>query len=124
MLWITQAIIKIGFYIVAATLVLSFLGLIIVIWRHQAAYPSKNRQPRRRFHHNSNSYAGLLDQNKGNEILENGYRRQDYYDYGYTDTDIELWGMDEPGAPDPFFGGFAIADMADGKLDGNFDIFH
>jgi hypothetical protein len=32
--------------------------------------------------------------------------------------------MDEPGAPDPFFGGFVIADMADGKLDGNFDIIN
>ena len=124
MLWNTKAIIEIGFYIVGATLVLSFLWLIVVIWRYQAEYPSKNRPTRRRFHHNSISHAGLLDQNKGEEILENGYRRQEYYDYGYTDTDIELWGMDEPGAPDPFFGGFVIADMADGKLDGNFDIFN
>ena len=53
--------------------------------------------------------------------LPNGYKRQDYYNQGYTDTDIEYWGLDQPGAPEPEVAGFVIADMMDGDFDGDID---
>ena len=72
---------------------------------------------------NSGSSNGYRRANP-NEILPNGFTRSDYHDYGISDTDIELWGMDQPNAPDPGIAGWVIADMADGNLDGHFDIFH
>jgi hypothetical protein len=56
-----------------------------------------------------------------NQNLPNGYNRQDYYYRGYSDTDIEFWGLDQPGAPNPDAAGFVIADMADGDFDGDID---
>ena len=53
--------------------------------------------------------------------LPNGYTRQDYLDVGWSETDIELWGLDQPSAPDPHSAGFVIPDMLDGDLDGDFD---
>lgn len=47
--------------------------------------------------------------------LPNGYTRQDYYDYGYSDFDIEYSGLDQPGAPSPPASGFVIFDMVDGN---------
>ncbi len=47
--------------------------------------------------------------------LPNGYQRQDYYAYGINDADIEYWGLDQPGAPEPFAAGIAIADITDDK---------
>lgn len=58
-----------------------------------------------------------------NQVLPNGYRRRDYHRYGYSDFDIEFLGLDQPSAPDPFFSGWAMADMADGDLDGEIDFF-
>ena len=58
-----------------------------------------------------------------NEVLPNGWRRKDYYDYGLTDLDIECWGMDLPGAPEPAISGFVIMDMADGDFDGEIDLW-
>lgn len=56
------------------------------------------------------------------EILPNGYTRQDYYDVGFSDGDIECWGLDQPGAPNPDMAGFVISDMQDGSIDGNLDL--
>lgn len=59
--------------------------------------------------------------NDGDEILPNGYRRSDYYAYGWSDTGIECWGLDTPAAPDPWAAGFVVWDMQDGEIDGEFD---
>lgn len=62
------------------------------------------------------------DEDASLEELSNGFMRQDYYDVGFTDTDIELWGLDQPGAPNPDMAGFVISDMQDGKIDGELDL--
>jgi hypothetical protein len=59
--------------------------------------------------------------NLEDEILPSGYRRSDYHAFGLTDFDIELWGLDQPGAPDPLSSGWVIMDMLDGDFDGNID---
>ena len=56
-----------------------------------------------------------------NERLPNGYTRSDYRNYGMTDFDIEFWGLDQPGAPEPPMAGWMIWDMLDGELDGEID---
>jgi hypothetical protein len=61
------------------------------------------------------------DEPSSEERLPNGYTRKDYYDNGFTDFDIEYWGMDQPGAPDPPMAGWVIWDMLDGELDGEID---
>jgi hypothetical protein len=55
------------------------------------------------------------------EILPSGYRRAEYHDLGISDSDIELWGLDQPGAPSPYAAGWVIADMLDGDFDGDID---
>ena len=45
------------------------------------------------------------------DILPNGHRRQEYYDAGFSDMDIEYWGLDQHGAPNPYAAGFVIMDM-------------
>jgi hypothetical protein len=55
------------------------------------------------------------------ERLPNGYTRKDFYEYGFTDFDIEYWGMDQPGAPGPSKAGWVIWDALDGELDGEID---
>lgn len=59
--------------------------------------------------------------NSEDEILPSGYRRSDYHAYGLTDFDIELWGLDQPGAPNPLSSGWVMVDMLDGDFDGNID---
>ena len=66
-------------------------------------------------------YQGLWDDDTSEERLPNGYSREDYYAYGFTDIEIELWGLDQIRAPDPFSAGWVIADMFDGELDGEID---
>lgn len=61
------------------------------------------------------------DDEDENEILPNGYSRKDYTDVGFSDSDIETWGLDQPSAPSPSIAPFIISDMMDGELDGNFD---
>ena len=70
----------------------------------------------------SNRKPTRFDANSQDEnSLPNGYTRQDYYDYGYSDFDIEYWGLDQPGAPRPPASGFVIADIMDDDLDGDVD---
>jgi hypothetical protein len=70
----------------------------------------------------SNRYfQDLWDDVSSDERLPNGYTRKDYYDHGFTDFDIEYWGMDQPGAPEPFAAGWVVWDMLDGELDGEID---
>ncbi len=61
---------------------------------------------------------GDMGEQGSSEELPNGFTRQDYYDVGLSDTDIELWGLDQPGAPNPDMAGFAISDLQDGSIDG------
>jgi len=50
----------------------------------------------------------------------NGYTRQEYYDVGFSDLDIENWGQDQPGAPDPQVAMMVIVDMlAEDDWDGD-----
>ena len=70
---------------------------------------------------NKGYFQGLLDDDTSEEQLPNGYTRKDYYDFGFTDFDIEYWGMDQPGAPEPFAAGWVVWDMLDGELDGEID---
>ena len=51
------------------------------------------------------------------EILPSGFTRAEYHEWGISDTDIELWGLDQPGAPSPFSAGFVIGDLLDGDFD-------
>ncbi len=70
----------------------------------------------------SNGYfQGLWDDDTSEERLPNGYTRKDYYDYGFTDFDIEYWGMDQLSAPEPSMAGWVIWDALDGELDGEID---
>jgi hypothetical protein len=55
------------------------------------------------------------------DLSHYGFRQKDYYDYGFTDFDIKCWGLDQPGAPDPFSAGWVIWDALDGELDGEID---
>lgn len=55
------------------------------------------------------------------EILPSGYRRAEYHALGISDSDIELWGLDQPGVTSPDASGWVIADMLDGDLDGNIE---
>jgi hypothetical protein len=61
------------------------------------------------------------DDEPSEERLPNGYTRKDYHDYGFTDYDIEFWGLDQPGAPSPDATGLVIADFFDGNFDGDID---
>ena len=64
--------------------------------------------------HSSNRNPSRFDLNERDEnSLPNGYTHKDYYDYGYSDFDIEYWGLDQPGAPSPPAAGFVISDMMD-----------
>ncbi len=54
-----------------------------------------------------------------NEPLPSGHTRREYYDAGFSEMDIEYWGLDQPGAPDPLAAGFLIMDVLDGDFDGD-----
>jgi hypothetical protein len=56
-----------------------------------------------------------------NDLLPNRYSRKDYYNKGFSNSDIELGGLDQPGAPDPHTAGWVMWDMADGNMDGDID---
>ncbi|MHA1278604.1 MAG: hypothetical protein ACTSQ8_15530 [Candidatus Helarchaeota archaeon] len=65
--------------------------------------------------HHRTKYFHSVSKNKN--TLPNGYSRQDYYAYGYSDFDIEYMGLDQPGAPSPQASGVVIADMLDGDIE-------
>lgn len=53
--------------------------------------------------------------------LPNGHTRQEYSDAGFSAVDIEYWGLNQPGAPDPLAAGFVSMDMMDGNFEGEID---
>ena len=57
------------------------------------------------------------------EVLPNGWRRKDYYEYGLTDNDLEFWGLDLPGPPEPALSGIVLMDLADGDFNGEIDLW-
>ena len=66
-------------------------------------------------------FRSVWDNPSPDERLPNGYARKDYYDHGFTDFDIEYWGLDQPSAPEPAMAGWVIWDALDGELDGEID---
>ena len=51
------------------------------------------------------------DDDDADDLFPNGFRRSDYHSYGITDCDIEMWGLDKPGAPPPSAAGWAVWDV-------------
>ena len=68
---------------------------------------------------NSTSYYNSSD--SSDKLLPNGYTRGDYHERSFSDADIDVWGLDMPGAPDPDSAGWVVMDMADGDFDGEID---
>ena len=64
----------------------------------------------------------LSEKKKADEILPNGYTCGEYYQQGYSDVDIENWGLDQSGAPSPQTAGWVLMDLMDGDLDGEIEI--
>ena len=107
---------------------LSTLGLVILLGVYLVRHGKKRGQRSTRSYSSSppaySSYSNMnLYGNNPEEVLPNGWRRKDYYDYGLTDLDIECWGMDLPGAPEPALSGIVLMDMADGCFDGSIDLW-
>ncbi len=61
----------------------------------------------------------MFGKDPAEEPLPNSHTRQEYYDAGFSDMDIEYWGLDQTGAPDPNAAGFLIMDFLDGDFDGD-----
>jgi len=99
-------------------LVVFIAGIAWIIEQIQRAMGSKNRKKRYYSHHSSYN---PQSNNQSQKLLPNGYTKQEYYKYGYSDFDIEYWGLDQPSAPSPETSGFIIADMMDGDFDGDID---
>ena len=55
------------------------------------------------------------------DVFPNGYTYQDYAEYGFTEADMDFWGLDQPGAPEPQTAGWIIMDAMDGEIDGHID---
>jgi hypothetical protein len=69
----------------------------------------------------SNFSSEYFSQINEDRHFPNSYSASDYHEYGIYDSDIEMWGLDQPGAPDPASSGFVIMDMLDGDIDGDFN---
>ena len=76
--------------------------------------------------------AYLIDKNSGkssksysgsdkDEVFPNKHTYQDYEKYGFTEADMDFWGLDQPGAPEPKTAGWIVMDAMDGKIDGHID---
>ena len=53
--------------------------------------------------------------------LPNGHTRQEYYSIGFSDMDIDFWGLDKPGAPSPEVASFVFLDVLADEEDGDGD---
>jgi hypothetical protein len=76
---------------------------------------------------NHRSLKGFQGENEdfrpAGQALPYGYRKRDYYRLGFTDSDIEIWGLDQEKAPEPSAAGWVILDLLDGDLDGDIELF-
>ena len=99
-------------------LVVFIAGIVWIVEQIQNAVRGINRKSKYNSHHRSD-YSQSSNQTQ--KTFPNGYTRQDYYKYGYSDFDIDYWGLDQPSAPSPAASGLEIADMMDGDLDGHID---
>ena len=55
----------------------------------------------------------FLPEDKSDELLPSGYWRSEYHSCGFTDEDIEFWGLDQPGAPPPDAVWWAVMELLD-----------
>ncbi len=79
-------------------LVVFIAGIVWIIEQIQNAIGRKNRKTK--YTSYQRSYRPQSS-NQNQKILPNGYTRQDYYNFGYSDSDIEYFGLDQPSAPNP-----------------------
>lgn len=89
---------------------IAFLGTIVYqrVSLGKPAEGARSQPPKRRRPEAGEVRSG---RNNGSEDeLPNGYEREDYYKLGYTDEEIEYWGLDQPEAPSPTSAGMMIAE--------------
>ena len=106
----------------------STIGLVILLGVYLSRHGKKGGERSARSYSSSppaySSYSNMnFYGNNPDEVLPNGWCRKHYYEYGLTDFDIECWGMDLPGAPEPALSGIVIMDMADGAFDGEINLW-
>ena len=68
----------------------------------------------------NDKYSGKSCDNNENN-LPNGLSRDEYYKIGFSDYEIEFFGLDQPGAPDPHAVGFVVLDLMDEDYEGDID---
>jgi len=61
------------------------------------------------------------EENHSEDVLPNGHKRSEYYEQGYSDLDINMWGLNLSGAPSPQAAGWVLMDMMNGDFDGEID---
>ncbi len=117
---------EIAHFLFQITVFVFFLSLIGLIWTlllYKKQKNPSNRKKRIRKHQKiSPSYRKHASRSLEKK-LPNGHTRREYHESGFTDADIEIWGLDQPLAPDPDIAPWIIGDMADGNLDGHLDFF-
>ena len=102
----------------AAILVLAYVAFLIIgFTRYYKRSKRLTRQTGKQSPTHTSAHRTSTSRPSPNQVLPNGYRRKDYHSYGYSDGDIEYWGLDQPSAPEPLFSGWVIADMMDGEID-------
>jgi hypothetical protein len=101
--------------------VILFLFIMFIVWIVETIQNATGKTKSNSFHSSNRNPSRFDSITQDENSLPNGYTRQDYYDYGYSDFDIEYWGLDQPSAPSPETSGLIIADMMDGDLDGDID---
>ena len=112
-----QTIADIFLVIAVVSFVLSSTGLIVLV----CVYLAKRTRKSGKIHRPKQvkvrpTYSSFPDpQPAKDDILPNGYSRQDYHDYGMYDDAIAELGLDQPSAPAPGIAGIVLADLIMGK---------
>jgi hypothetical protein len=92
--------------------IISIIGIMFIVWLVKKI--SNKTSP-------SSTSFSLSSPPSPDDTLLNGYTLRDYHQVGIPDSAIDLWGLDQPHAPDPYSSGFIIGDIADGKFDGKYN---
>ena len=107
-----------------AILVLAYVSFLAVVF---ARYYKSRKSRTRKAGNWSPTYPSSCRKSTSrpypDQVLPNGRRRKDYHSNGYSDSDIEYWGLDRPSASEPLFSGWVIADMIDSDLDGEINFW-